>query len=116
MTHHGFLVQRRLPIEDDEVAINNVAFNLPTILQGNVTSSLVEAKIDSFSVVTNDISSARMFIGPIPHELMQLLNVVRSDRLWICESPGDSSRYTNLVKGKIRVTSNDGTRGEINTL
>jgi hypothetical protein len=78
MTHHGHLVERWLTVEEHEVSVLQVPLDDPPVLQEAVRAFVV-SQVDAFSSVTHDVSGARVVIGTIPHQLLEIGDVVRCD-------------------------------------
>ena len=122
--HHGHPVQRRLPVEQDDVSVHE----LP--LDGE---SLFEVLCEEFGVVSGDphlpliglddvvdsglvLSILGPLLGSAPDHLTDGLDVggvdVNGDR----ELPGCGDGDSDVVDGQHRVGGDDGTCGEVHTL
>lgn len=55
MAHHRHLVERRLAIEDDDVAVLEVPLDAVAVLEVHVAGRL-EAQVEARAVVANDVS------------------------------------------------------------
>ena len=64
VTHHRHLVQRRLAIEDNVVAVLNMSLDLVAVLEEDVLG-FTEAKVSSFAIVANHILGTRIFLWAI---------------------------------------------------
>jgi hypothetical protein len=78
MAHHTHLVKTRLTVEQDEVAVLEVALDDPAILQERV-GALVVPEVDTFASVADDVAGARVLVGAVAYELLEVGDVVRSD-------------------------------------
>ena len=63
-----------------------------------ITGLGMEAKINSVSVVSDDIFSSRVLGVAPPHQLLHLVNVEGSHNLWEGQVLRDRSWNTNLTK------------------
>ena len=88
----------------------------PSILKRDLARSLVMTQVYSLSRVSDHIFCARVLVWSILDELVQSVDVVRRDDLRIGQSPCDTPRHSDFVERQIRITSDDGTSGEVNTL
>ena len=62
VTHHGHLVEGGLPVEDDEVVVTEMAFDLVAKLQMEVAGLWVIAEVDSLSIVPDDVLCTRVLV------------------------------------------------------
>ena len=56
VAHDGHLVQRRLPVEDDDVVVPQVSLHRVAVLQGQAVLVPDESEVHAHSVVANDVS------------------------------------------------------------
>ncbi|KAH3683660.1 hypothetical protein WICPIJ_005344 [Wickerhamomyces pijperi] len=99
-----------------EVVIHQVTFDLPTILKNNVTSTLVVSQVNTVTGITNNVLGTWMLIWTITDKLCQLLDVEWSDCFWVCQGTGNTLWNTDLIQLQVRITGNNSTSREINTL
>ena len=71
MTHHRHLVQRRLSVEDDKVAVLHVPLDLVADLKVKVARLGVEAQVHAVAVVAHDVHRARVLVGTALHQRVQ---------------------------------------------
>ena len=122
--HHGHPVQRRLPVEQDDVSVHE----LP--LDGE---SLFEVLREELGIVGGDphlpliglddvvdsglvLSVSGPLLGTSPDHLTDDLDVGGVDMDGNGELPGCGDGHSDLVDGQHRVGRDDGTCGEVHTL
>jgi hypothetical protein len=98
-----------LTIEDNNITVDNVSFDLVTILQLDLASALVMAQVDALTSVSNDILGSRMLVGTVADELLQLIDVESVDSLREGKNTSSTSRDTYFIQGQVRVTGDDST-------
>ena len=98
MTHHRLLVKRRLSVEQNDIAIHDMAFDLPTVEELLATSSFRMTKINTFAIVSDNVTSTGVFVGAIHDKVLQLVNIVRRDDLRVSQRSRDTLWDTNFVK------------------
>mmetsp|Transcript_15235 Transcript_15235/g.35012 ORF Transcript_15235/g.35012 Transcript_15235/m.35012 type:complete len:225 (+) Transcript_15235:3832-4506(+) len=112
--HDGHFVQRRLPIEHDNVAVLDVPLHTVAVLQRLLRVRLPQ--VQPQPVLANDVSSARKVDRAVLNELLQLVDVEGRDDLWVGQVARDGARHAHLVDGEVGVWSDDGTRREVDSL
>lgn len=70
VTHHGHLVEGGLPVEDDEVVVTEMAFDLVAKLQMEVAGLRVIAEVNSLSVVPDDVLCTRVLVVTAGNQLL----------------------------------------------
>ena len=65
--HHAHLMQGGLPIEDDNVVINDVPLHAIPKLQVEVTDFGVVAQVNTVSIVSDDVLGTRIVVGSVVH-------------------------------------------------
>jgi hypothetical protein len=112
---HGHLVERRLTVEENDVTVLQMTLNNPPVLKERIRP-LVVPQVDPVSRIPHNISRSRVLVRSVPDELLQVLDVVGRDSLGVGERSRDRERNADLVEGQVRVTGDDGTSGEVDTL
>jgi len=116
MAHHAHLVQRRLPVEDNEVAVDHVPLDGVAALQVQVARLGVEAEVDAVAVVADDVLGARVVVGAAADQLVHAVDVEGGDELWEGHVLGDGARHADLVDGQVGVGCDDGARAKVDAL
>lgn len=111
MTHDRELVQTGLPIEEHDVAVDDMSLNdIANPKTVRDSSSVAELEILLKSVAPRgDIVRTRMDVTPVPNRFLQHVNVVWSDTLRVCQDLGDALWHRDLVDSQIRVRGDDRT-------
>ena len=68
--HHAHLVQGGLAVEDDNVVVDDVPLHAVPKLQVEVADLWVVAKVDTVSIVSDDVLGSRVVVGTIVHQLL----------------------------------------------
>lgn len=111
------LVQTRLSIEQCNIPIDDMPLDDITIPQP-ICDSIPIPKLQILLepiAPRRDIIRSRMDITPIPHRLLQLLNVVAGDAFGVCEDLRDALRHRDFVDPKIRVGRDDRAPRKVDT-
>ena len=119
MTHDRHLVQRRLTIEQDDVSVHHVTFDFVTVLETLFTRLLQEAKIESLTIFTNDVTRTgltRRRMRAVLNQALKAIDVVRRHGFRIRHVQRDGPRNSELVEHQVWIGRNDGTRREIHAL
>lgn len=98
VAHHGHLVERRLAVEDDVVAVVNVALDSVAALQMQVGRLRVVAEIDSLAGVADDVLGAGVLRVSASDELLHLVDVEGGDDFRERHVLGDGPRHSDLSK------------------
>ncbi len=98
-------VQRRLTVEDDEIAVDQMALYLPAVFQLNRAGTPVEWR-RSMRVPSERITylAPGCCVRSVLHELGELANVVRRDSLRIGQGSSDASGHADLVQRDVGIT------------
>lgn len=112
---HGHFMQTWLTVEEYEIAIFEMSFHNPAVLQERVCPFVV-SQVYPVSRVSRDKSGAWVFVRTVSHKLLKVGDVVWGDSFGIGQVSRYTVRYADLVEIQIGVTGNDGTSGEIDTL
>src|SRR5215469_5589343 len=113
MAHHGLLVQGWLTVEDDIVTVDNVSFDFPTILQRDLTSTRTVPKVDTDTVIANNVFGTRVLVRPSADELSKLRNIVRCDGFGICQDLCSAAWNSNFIKRQVGIAGDDCTSREV---
>ena len=119
MTHDRQLVQTWLSVEQDNIAIADVA--LHDVADTQVRSDVIaharelEETLEPVAPIYMVIS-AGVGIGAVPDRLAHSLDVVGKYALWVREDLGDSLRHGNFVDRQVRIRRNDCAAGEVDAL
>ena len=113
--HHRHLVQRRLPVEQDNVAVLEVALDDPPVLEERV-GALVVPQVDPVARVADDVPRAGVLVRSVPDQFLEVLDVVRRDALRVGQSPRDRERDADLVERQVGVTGDDSSGGKVDAL
>ena len=71
-------MQRRLPIEDNDVIVAHVSLDNVPILEVVIGIACVVPQIDALAVGTDDVARAGVDLGSVGYEFAHLVNVVPS--------------------------------------
>jgi len=116
MPHHGHLVQRRLPVEDDVVAVQHVPLDDPAILQLDLAQVLDVPQVLPRVVRLHDEAGARPSHRSVSNVTPELVDVVWRDPLREGQIERDRSRHTHLLRVQVRVTSDHAARAVVHAL
>ena len=116
MAHHAHLVQRRLPIEHNVVAVDHVPLDNVAALQVQIARLGVKAQVDAVAVVAYDVLGARVVGGAATHQVVHVVDVEGRDELGKGHVLRNGARHTHLVDGQVGVGRDDGARAEVDTL
>ena len=119
MTHDGHLVQRRLTVEENDIAVHHVSLDLVPVLETLLARLFQESKIETLTILTNDVARAsltRRWVRSVVNELLKSFYVVRRHRLRIRHVERDGPRNSEFIQHEVRIGRNDGTRREIDAL
>ena len=95
MTHHGHSVERRLSVEENHVAIHQVAIDCVTVVQNNFARVHVR-KRDHTPIGAYERLGTRVLGRSVLNELVKLVAIVVSHALRNRQVHGDLDRYTKL--------------------
>src|ERR1700738_102607 len=107
MPHHRHFMERRLTIEDYNVAVDNVAFYSPAELQIDIPATFMITEIDSFACVANDIFRSGMLVGAVAYEFLEFMDVEGGDCFRVGEGLGNTPWYTNCIETQIWISRNN---------
>mmetsp|Transcript_62745 Transcript_62745/g.178202 ORF Transcript_62745/g.178202 Transcript_62745/m.178202 type:complete len:301 (+) Transcript_62745:4623-5525(+) len=107
VSHHGHLVQGRLPIEDDVVSVQHVPLHLPPILQVDAREVRNVPQVHTGTVLADDVLRSRPRGGPIVHHVLQPVEVERRHALRECQVQRHGPRHAHLLRVQVRVPSDD---------
>mmetsp|Transcript_25875 Transcript_25875/g.74824 ORF Transcript_25875/g.74824 Transcript_25875/m.74824 type:complete len:428 (-) Transcript_25875:47-1330(-) len=109
-------MQRRLTIEEDDIAIAQVTLDYPSVGQKEVGLVLHVTKIDASTIRTNDVLGTRVRGRTIGDESTQLSKVEGSDVDRNGQVHGHGPGDTNLMNTQVGIGGNDRTGTEVDTL
>mmetsp|Transcript_26622 Transcript_26622/g.66902 ORF Transcript_26622/g.66902 Transcript_26622/m.66902 type:complete len:605 (+) Transcript_26622:2725-4539(+) len=115
MSHHTHLVKRRLPVEDDEITVLDVALDSVAVLEVEIAGLGHPEEVLALAVVAHDEARTRVLVGAVADQLVHAVDVERRHDLRVGEVDGDRARYTNLVDADVGIGRDDRTRREIHT-
>mmetsp|Transcript_74137 Transcript_74137/g.191238 ORF Transcript_74137/g.191238 Transcript_74137/m.191238 type:complete len:349 (+) Transcript_74137:4136-5182(+) len=123
MPHHAHLVQRRLPVEDDVVAVLHVPLDLPTNLQLVRRGRQVgdHAEVDApraliAALVADNVPRAGPRHRAVGHQPLQILLVVRRHALGEGQVEGDGPGHAHALGVDVRVSADDTSRAVVHAL
>jgi len=112
--HDGHLVQRRLPVEHDDVPVLDHPLHLVAVLE--VLLHARHAQVEPHPVGADDVPSPWQLERPVVDQLLQPVDVEGRDDLGVRQVAGNGARDANLVDGEVRVAGDDRARGEVDAL
>lgn len=74
----NYLVQRRLPIEDNDVIVAHVSLDNVPIFKVVIGIARVVPQIDALAIGADDVARAGVDLGSVGHKFTHLVNVVPS--------------------------------------
>ena len=126
--HDGRLVQRRLAVDQQDVALQQVA---PDALHADVARGVLRhqhlrqrlalpavlvLQVDEEALVVLQVARAGVGVAAVDHQLAQHLHVVRRHRLGVAQLARELQRHAHLVRVDVGVRRDDGPRGEVHAL
>src|ERR1700712_3433409 len=118
MAHDTEFMQRRLSVEQDNVAVLEMSlYYIPDlkILGLPVFSSKFQGDF-VIRILLNDLLSTRVYIWSIFHALPQLFYILFLNSFGVCKIFGNQNRDCDLIDSQIRIRRNDSSTREVNTL
>ncbi len=108
-------MERRLTVEEDDVAVHHVAMDNITRIQDNLARVDV-AQRDHTTVRLHDGLGTRVGVSAVLDELVEFVAVELGDPLGHRQVHGDLQGNTQFPDTDVRVRGDDGTSGEFHTL
>jgi len=109
-------VERRLAVEDHVVSISDVSLNFVANLDMSVRPVLEESEVDLLLVMPDDVLGAGPVLRTILDQSLHLVIIRVSDCLGKGEIGGNLIGDTKLIELEAGIWSDDGSRGEVNSL
>lgn len=108
---YAYLVQTGLSIEQCDVTVNDVPFNdvaYTKAIRNSCPVTKLQVLLEAIAPRSH-VVRAWMDIAPIPHRLLQPVDVVPGNAFGVCENLRDTLWHGDLVDPEVRVGGNDGT-------
>jgi len=114
--HDRHFMQRGLPVEEDHVAVLQVALHLVAHLQVLVGLLDRVLEVESHPVVPDDEERAGQVGRSVGDELLHALDVERRNDLRVGQRGRDGARHAHLLDREVGVGCDDGARREVDAL
>lgn len=116
MSHNGHSVEGGLAIEEDYIAITEVAFD--SIARFEIVGEEREigdvTKVEAAAIGTDDVIDAREGLRTLENQLLHVFDIPLGDAFGDGENASDFLRDTDFVNGEVGIGANDSASGKIN--
>mmetsp|Transcript_10070 Transcript_10070/g.31758 ORF Transcript_10070/g.31758 Transcript_10070/m.31758 type:complete len:430 (+) Transcript_10070:3040-4329(+) len=116
VAHDGHLVQRRLPVEQHQVVVANVALHHPALVDDLAAQVAHVPQVRHRAVGTHDVVGARVLLRAATHQRVQLLVVPPRHALGEGQAACNADRHAHLVDAQVGVRRDDGAARKVDAL
>ena len=109
-------MQTWLTIEQNDVAVNEMPLDYISHSQPVRNRSPISETQKLFVIPSRNEISAGVNVRAIPNSLPQVLDIMRSDSLWVCKNFGDTLGNSDLIDAQVGIRGNDSSTREIHAL
>lgn len=104
VSHDGHLVERGLSVEEHDVVVLHVPLDRPPHVESHAAGRRHVAQVGAAAVLSHHVHGARVLVGPVLDQLLQLLDVelghALRHRQRLCDGPGHADLQWRKEGGK----------------